>query len=345
MAVNSRRGVNGASGGFTYKPRSAEAASARMERYSSGNRDNYLDGNVTTYTPKEGDNWLRILPPTWPNAEHYALDLYVHYEVGPDNNTYLCPEKMRGIPCPLCAELKRAKAAGESEYARALDSGLRLAAYIVDREGADKGVQLWMYSPTIDREILEQSRDRRTGEILMIDNPATGYDIEFKRTGKGLHTKYTGIKIARQPSPIEDKYIDYAVANPIPNLLKFYDADHIAVAFGSAPVGASSTQIDESSPPYAEEEAVAAEARLVAVDKPAEKVAAPAAVGPASPAPAANRRQRLAPKTAGIDFSKMDINAQLDWADSHDIVVPEDIADEGIAAFLAEEAAKKGITA
>jgi hypothetical protein len=75
--------------------------------------------------------------------------------------------------------------------------------------------------------------DKRSGEVLAIDDPENGYDIEFSRTGKQLTTKYIGMQIARRESELGDsKWLDYAVDTPIPEQLAYFDYDHIAKVFG-----------------------------------------------------------------------------------------------------------------
>lgn len=373
-----QRGATAGAARYTYKPRSADTTLGRLDNYKSGSKDSYLAGDVNTFSPKEGDNWVRFLPPTWPEADHYALDLWVHYEVGPDNNSYLCVEQMAedmaryGYPiqvcgegpivCPLCEELRRAQKAGQSEYGRALEAGHRLVAWILNREEQAKGVVAWQYPKTIDREVLEQSHDRRTGEILQVDNPDEGYDVEFSRQGKGLKTRYTGFKLARKADAVDAKYVDFVVENPLPKLLIFYDAAHIMTAFAGPMAVQTATPatkatmsrqqgVDENEPPHEPDAGSVAGTRATTGTRAASTptTGTPASTGgavtPATPAaatPGASRRQRLATKPAPPlvpDFASMDINAQLDWAAEHNITVPDEIPDESVAAFLAEQAA------
>jgi len=332
---NARRGASTSRPSFTYKARSTQAANERLNRYNTGNRDTFVPADIDVWQPKEGDNWIRILPPTWEGAEHYAYDLYIHYEVGPDKNTYLCTEKMKGQECELCNELRKATATGDTEYARALDSSLRLAVWMIDREDEKKGVQLWLYAPSIDREILEQARDRRTGEILMVDHPEEGFDIEFVRKGKGMMTKYTGVKLARQPSAVEPKWLQFITEKPLDSIWKFYDNEHIMTAFGGAPKEGGekpheTTQQQEKADGPADEPAP----RRRPSAEPERKE---------EPAPASNNRRRLAAldaqqaKKLKVDFSKMTINQLLDYADEHNILIPDNIPDEGIAEFLEDQ--------
>lgn len=313
-------GNRGRGAGYTYAPHNNASQQERLDSYKSGNRDPMTTNVAESFTPKEGDNWIRILPPTWDNPEHYALDLWIHYEVGPDQNQYLCPLKMQGTPCPLCEDLQKAVNAGETEYARALEPQRRLLAWVIDRNEEKKGPLLWNFSPTQDRDILEQARDRRTGEILAIDHPNEGYDVEFVRIGKKLNTKYSGWKLARQPSAIDPKSLQFVVENPLPAMLQFYDPEHIMKAFGGV-----------TEPVVAAKAAVAAPAST-AQPAAAAPVAAPTAAG----GNAARRARGTAP--AAPDFKSMDLNALLAYADEHGMVIPDSVPDDGIAKWLAENA-------
>jgi hypothetical protein len=82
-------------GSFRYQPRTAEDLKKRASQDGS-NRDSMFNQDVKMYKPKEGDNNIRILPPTWPDAKHFGFDGYVHYDIGPDGAAYLCLEKMEG---------------------------------------------------------------------------------------------------------------------------------------------------------------------------------------------------------------------------------------------------------
>lgn len=185
------------------------------------------------YKPGDGANIIRIMPPTWQDADHFGLDIYVHYEVGPDNPSYLCLEKMKGEPCPICEERARATKDNDSEYADKLKPAKRVLVYLIDRDNERDGPKIWSMPWTIDRDLCKLVVDRRSGEVLPIDDPEKGYDIEFDRTGKGTHTKYVGLAIARRESDIgKPEWLDFVVDNPLPDQLQFYDYDHIAKQFG-----------------------------------------------------------------------------------------------------------------
>ena len=85
---------------FQYKKRGYTEARKRADQ-SASTRDSFIIEEISLYKPAEGDNTIRIIPPTWEDPENYGLDIYVHYNVGPDNAAYLCLDKMLGKPCPI----------------------------------------------------------------------------------------------------------------------------------------------------------------------------------------------------------------------------------------------------
>jgi hypothetical protein len=223
-------------GGFEYRQRDPSAVQKRSE--GGGNFDSFIKSEVKLFTPHDGDNTIRIVPPTWDDAQHYGVDIYVHYNVGPDNEAYACLKEMKGERCPICEERAEAQRKGDTEYADSLKPSRRVGAFIVDRDNEKDGVLLWTMPFTIDRDICKLVQDKRTGEVLAIDSPYEGYDVEFTREGKGQRTKYVGIMIARRSSELgDDDWLEYAKNNPIPEIIQYYSYEHIQSKFsgGGAP--------------------------------------------------------------------------------------------------------------
>lgn len=246
--------------GFQYKPRTADQVKGRATRKSS-RYDSIFKQGFDSYRPKQGDNLIRYLPPTWDDADHYGYTAFVHRGIGPDNATYLCPRKMLNKPCPICEAQKDAKDAGEAEEAAALNVAERIISWVVDRDADDPEKPLiYDTSWTQDRDIVSLCVNERSGEILMIDHPDKGFDVTIKRTGTGMKTKYYGYAVARDDSPIhdsekvQDEILDYIKENPIPDTLNFYDYDYLKGVL-SGNVAAKDEVLDE------EEEAPAAKAK------------------------------------------------------------------------------------
>ena len=125
---------------FDYGKRSKEQLEKRARQFG-GLKDGFISDDVKVFTPQKNDNILRILPPTWDGAEHWGYDVWVHYGIGPDNSAYLCLEKMKGEPCALCDERKRAQKAKDSteDYVNKLEPTKRVLMFILDRKNMDEG--------------------------------------------------------------------------------------------------------------------------------------------------------------------------------------------------------------
>lgn len=229
MALKSKSG--GSSRKLTFKKRSFEDTKKRSEQWGN-QRDSFLTDHCPIWKPAEGENCIRILPATWEDAEHYGLDLYVHYNIGADNSAYLDLKRMRGEPDPIVEAFDAAVAEGDEAYSNELRSVKRVLVYLIDQDKPKDGPQLWAMPWTVDKEIASQSLDKRSHEILYIDDPDEGYDVVISKEGTGARTKYT-VKIARTASSIEldDAAIEMLEDHPLPSCLVFHTYEHIAQMF------------------------------------------------------------------------------------------------------------------
>jgi hypothetical protein len=218
---------------FRYKERDPEVAKKRLESAGSGGFDSFLPDTVKVFKAAAGDNRVRILPPAWEDAEHYGLEVFVHYDVGPDKVAYLCLEKMKGKPCPVCEERKRAAAAGDTEYADTLRPAARVLYYVLDRNREREGVQVWSVGRRMDGDIMKVGVDREAGEVLAVDHPTKGFDLMFTREGEKMKTRYSGFQFARRASPVDnDDALEQIQEVPLPTVLRYYSYDHMLNAFG-----------------------------------------------------------------------------------------------------------------
>lgn len=225
---------------FRYQKRSQEQWQKEKNR-STGDYDRAYKDEFNLFKAREGDNRIRILPPTFEDAEHFGIVVWLHSNVGPDNQTYLCHAKMEAYggegTCPICDEYGHAKAAGDEDYAKAIRPYSKVLTWIIDRNEADKGPQLWAIPGTVHKDILGNAEDPDTREILVLDHHEEGYDIAFKREGTGLKTKYNNVRPVPRASPLSDdartmdKWLAFIQDNPLPTVLNFYDVAYIESAF------------------------------------------------------------------------------------------------------------------
>lgn len=227
-----RGGRSSRGGRYEYQSRSADDVRQRANK-GANDFDRILKDGIKMWKPNDGDNRIRILPPTWEGAKHFGLDIYVHYGVGPDRQSYLCLNKMKGEPDPIAEEHERARRDEDEEYAKELEAKRRVLIYLIDRDHEKEGVQAWAMPWTLDRDIVKVMQDRTTGEVLEIDHPNNGYDITFEKKGSKNRTEYLGVSVARRSSELgKDEWLDFAIDNPLPDQLQYFDYDHIAKVFG-----------------------------------------------------------------------------------------------------------------
>ena len=224
---------------FKYRGRTKQQVE---QRQITGGRDfdPLFLRNIKTYSVKDGNNTIRILPPpvAYNKNDHFGFDVYIHYQVGPENGQYLCPRQMskKELPCPICEERARAEAEGDKEYADKLKPTRRVAYYLVDRnpeEGKDQELYIWAAPASkVDEAIVNLTDDPEEG-LLLVDDPDTGYDIHIKKNGKGLNTTY-GVSIARSSSSLGrsgGNWLEFVEQNPIPDVLNICSYEYLAKVF------------------------------------------------------------------------------------------------------------------
>jgi hypothetical protein len=219
-------------GRFEYQERSADTVRQRAKQ-TGGDYDSYFVQGTNVLKVKEGENTYRILPVTWDVkkwGDNWGIECWVHYNIGPDNASYLCPKKMLGKPCCLCEEA----ASLDKEDAKAIKAKKRIICYAIDRDNEKAGVQVWGMGWQAERDLQVRSQDKKSGAVLKIDHPEKGYDISFTREGTGKNdTRYFGWDIARKPSFLSDdeereqKWLKQIEKTPLPEVLVFHDQDYI----------------------------------------------------------------------------------------------------------------------
>ena len=236
--------------GFTYQKRDKETLKERANM-RGGNFDVIFKPKFKQWKPKDGKNLIRILPPTWDDARHYGLDIFVNYSIGPDNQSYLSLSK-HGLGADPLAEAKReAQQEGDKDLAKDLNPSQRILYWIVDRNDEEEGPLLWAAPFTFDKSLSNLCIDEDTKEVIFIDDPAKGRDVRFYKEGTGLTTKYDPSKMKvlgesnlAEDEGLENDWLDFITENPLPEVLNFYDYDHIKATFDGQ-AGRKSDEADE----------------------------------------------------------------------------------------------------
>ena len=231
----------GKPGGFQYRARTVEEV-ARRAHQGAGSKDGFIKKEFNTWTPADGENRVRLLPPTWDDAESIGVDVYVHYSVGADNRAYTCLKRQYGQPCPICEARAELDREGDDEAAKTLVARKRVLMWIIDRAQESKGALLWAAPWTLEQDI-SKGVIEESGAVLAIDHPREGYDVIFTRDqpSKNVPAKYNGVRISRRMSPIfEDaaemkKTLDFITEHPVPTCLEDRGYDEMAAAFAGKP--------------------------------------------------------------------------------------------------------------
>lgn len=235
---------------FQYKARKSEDWEKR-EKQSGSSFVGFIEDQFETYTVRKGENWMRILPPTWEDPSHYGYDVWVHYGVGPQNASVICLLKQKNQPCPICEAKAIAEDAGKDDLASELKPGRRVCVWILDRK-EEKKPQIWAMPWSLDRDISKVARDRQTGELYQLDHPDAGYDVSFDAEGEAMTRKYVGTQLARRPSPVDEKHLDYIMANPLPNCLIWRNYAELKELLAGVPSAAVAGEATRTATPAVE---------------------------------------------------------------------------------------------
>lgn len=212
--------------GFNYRPSDPKKLKARAEA-SGGDFETYIKQGFDLYKPRNGENVLRIMPPTFKDAEHFGYEFYCHSFVGPGRSSFMCLRKMKNKPCAACELEVELRKDGDADDADKMKPKKKVIYWIRDREGEGDDPELWQASSAMDKEISGRC-ERRSGKVLEIDNPWEGHDVSFRKTGQMLKTRYTKVDVDSDATPLADskKEIDRLLAfieeNPLTSVLRYH---------------------------------------------------------------------------------------------------------------------------
>ena len=222
---------------FGYHRRTVESA-RKAASEKGGNFDSFIKSDFKKYKVRDGKNLIRIIQPTWDDAEHYAYTIQLNYGIGVDNQSFLSLSAMLGEKDPLAEAKKVAEREGDKKTAKALQPRKRRLMWIIDRLDEEEGPQLFDCPLTVDNDFLNLAQDEDTKEVMWVDDPKTGHDIRFYKEGVQLATKYPAAKMKilgetplHEDLDVAKDWITYVKENPVPECLNFYDYDHIASVF------------------------------------------------------------------------------------------------------------------
>jgi hypothetical protein len=218
---------------FQYRRPTQEAVD-RYANQQGGSFDGFLRDEYRTFTPKNGEIAIRILPrDAKEEADSWFEDILVHYRIGPAKTDVLCPA-MAGGNCPICEEKARLDRRGDEEGAKEIRSVRRRLCWIIDRKNEEAGPLLWAMPFTVARDIMKSAKDLETGRYYYVDDPSEGYDVYFTRSGNPPQIDYGPYQLSRRPNSVDSKHLDFVEKNPLMDTLRVRDYDELKRIFSGA---------------------------------------------------------------------------------------------------------------
>ena len=231
-------GINPPMRSWAYKPRTEKDLNERKPTYAvpfiKPDFQNLQYTPVRSKDKEEIINMVRVLPKTWDGEDnHYAMQLHIHNNIGLNGKgQYLCLLKMLGLPCPICAAIEASNAAGDADFGKKAYARLSWLLWIVDLKDPKAITPKW-WKVTNDAEtnIALAGKDFG-GRIILIDDPMSGHDMSFSllHDGKKMFNgkpvfEVKSCKANPQPTRVEQKFMDFAIMNPLTNILNFESAE------------------------------------------------------------------------------------------------------------------------
>lgn len=141
-----------------------------VEKQSTGFTSSYLKlpKGVSLFQPKEGVKYIDILPyqtgegnpMAEPGSLYWERTFWVHRNIGPNQETFVCPAKVLKKRCPICEAraklMKNEPDEDEEQLAKDLLPKERQVFNVIDKKQADKGVMLWDMSFFTFGEVLQK---------------------------------------------------------------------------------------------------------------------------------------------------------------------------------------------
>jgi len=174
---------------------------------------------IKSFTPEAGSVFIALLE-RWEDPKFF-LEIFVHYNIGPDNHAFLCLDKMYGEICPICAIRDELQKAGEpDDIYNVYRYTKRYLMWVVNAESPrtiKDGVMLYDAPSTVKNGILDACLDQRSGDIIDPSDPKEKVNIVFKRIGKkgSLRTEYKAFSIENREDKIPEDYYELPEMNKL----------------------------------------------------------------------------------------------------------------------------------
>ena len=213
---------------------------------------------VKIWRPKGGLHRYDVIP-YYVGSQHpileagnpdYKLDIWVHRNIGANEDTILCLAKTYNSECPICELIRAAKAAPEEYPDVDTDNirAIRICIYNVISldKGEERVIKLFQMAHFImEKHIVAISKDEETGEEVHYVDPEIGKSIIFERKGEGRNnTQYFGYRFGNRVQPYKMDIMNKAFQ--LDELLAIPTYDEVAAILrGSVYEGIAEEPLDD----------------------------------------------------------------------------------------------------
>lgn len=220
MASNLRQKMNKQKGDL--EKRHQESIDRKeMSMFGSIFDKNKVPEDVSFWKCGAGRHVIDIIPfiagPDVPNKNaeegsiEYVIDLWMHRGVGPQDDSFVCPTRTWGKPCPICEDLK-ANDYDDEFYKSTMAK--RRTAYLIwvhdsPKEEAE-GIKILDIAHFFLQMHLDELAEPPTGKkVIIFSDIDKGKNVGFTRKGTGAgNTQFLGHKFIDRDEPIPDDICD-----------------------------------------------------------------------------------------------------------------------------------------
>jgi len=162
-----------------------------------------------TFVAQDGDNSIRIVPPLSDDKDGklWGIDVYAYYVNG---RSFLSPRTFDPNATDPFKDMYDKLKQEDPEAAKAFKGSKRSLTFVLDMMDDEK-LKIFSAPPTVIDEILKVSKNRRTGELIPVEDPKDGRIIFFNKSGQGIQTRYGAFSLDTESCVLDDSIADQLV--------------------------------------------------------------------------------------------------------------------------------------
>ena len=211
----------------------------KINNIGQGSGAKYIKSEIKVFKPKEGNNFIRILPPL-ETGEDFSMDIFVHEFMGPNGDYFLCAQKMLGERCGFCEQrqvhaMKSVDGMNEKQKETHEKLLYKLAPHkkviywILDcgEKPQSPDPMLFPAPPSqIGDAVLRLNIDPKTTELTPVYDPENGFEIYFLKQKKKGTQQWEYVSVQRgNPKSIDNPEEIIAHMVPFEDTLVVPDED------------------------------------------------------------------------------------------------------------------------